>query len=111
MSARTEAFKKIMDFLHNPDNRMSEVYGCIEGISKDKKYRYSTFCHARTLDGEVRVYGPKYIMVRWQTAYRNLPHEDTLVFDSADNAVKFLRLAFVEHDRDAALEVQTRGEK
>lgn len=107
-SPRSLAFSAIKDFLHDPDNRLNEVMGCLEGISRDKRYRYITFSHARTLDGEVRVYGPKYIMIRWQTAYRNLPHEDTLVFDSVDNALDFLRLAFVEHDADTALAIPTR---
>jgi hypothetical protein len=78
------------------------------GTSSDKKYRYIIFAKPRTVDGEVRVYNPKFIMVSWQTAVRNLPHRDKRIFSSALYALAFIKLAFVDLDADKAMEIPHR---
>lgn len=106
MSKREEIINQIADFIS--ENGLAEVYAGDVGISDDKKYRWVNFCKARTLDGEVRVYGPKWILVIYKTAFRALPARDSRVFTSVDNAIKFLDLAFVKFDFDGAHEVLTK---
>lgn len=79
------------------------------GMSKDKKYRYIIFAKPRTVDGEVRVYNPKFIMVSWQTAFRNLPHQDRRIFGDVKDAMEFIKAAFVDLDEEAAFRVPHRA--
>ena len=62
MSKREEILEDLVKALQEAD--LDQVYGIDTGLSQDKKYRWATFCRARTLDGEVRVYGPKWILFR-----------------------------------------------
>jgi len=66
------------------------------------------FSKPRVLDGTVSVYGPKFVQVRFQTSYRDLPASDSRVFTSEPDAVKFLKLAFVDLKFDDAMEVPTK---
>lgn len=66
------------------------------------------FSKPRVLDGVVSVYSPTFIQVRYQTGYRALPSNGSLVFTSEANAVKFLLLAFVELKFDEAEQVPTK---
>ena len=62
MSKREEILEDLIEALQEAD--LDQVYGINTGLSQDKKYRYATFCRARTLDGEVRVYSPNWILFR-----------------------------------------------
>lgn len=64
MSKREDILDEVVEALQEAD--LDQVYGIDTGLSQDKKYRYATFCRARTLDGEVRVYSERYILFRWQ---------------------------------------------
>jgi hypothetical protein len=86
-------------------NDLVEVYNG-SGVSKDKKYRYVLFSKARTLDGEIRIYGPKFIGIKWQTAYRALPQNGWKVLRSVEDAKKFLDLAFVKHNFNEAINMK-----
>ena len=67
---------------------LDEVYGVIE--SKEKRYRAVTFCRAAILDGEVRIYGENFILVRWETAIREFPRRGTKKFGTVGGAISFL---------------------
>jgi hypothetical protein len=84
-------------------------YGGYEGRA-DKKGKPHTvlFSIARYLDGVIYVYGKSFILVSYQTSFRDLPREDNRVFESVDDAKEFLKLAFVENDAQAALEIETK---
>ena len=91
------------------ENRLASPYGGAVTLSKVTKRPCYTvaFSVPRVLDGTVSVYAPNFINVRWITGYRDLPHEDTVVFTSEADAINFLRLAFVEGKYDEALAIPT----
>jgi hypothetical protein len=104
MSARAELAQRIADFVCEHD--LAQVYG--GDVSSAGRYRAIGFSRCASLDGEVRVYGPKFIQVLYQTRDHTLPREDAPVFTSEEHALEFLRLAFVEHDGESALEIPTK---
>lgn len=105
MSKRQELMIEISDFVN--ENGLAGVYSGF-GLSSDKKFRYVLLSKPRILDGEIRIYGPKFLMLRYQTAIRDLPHEDRRVFTSVENLYQFLKYAFIDHKHDEALEVPTK---
>jgi hypothetical protein len=75
------------------DLELNQVYGILEGkgvTPNGKTYRSLTFCQAETLDGEVKIFGPKFIVVRYKTAIRRLPHEGYEQFASVEECQKWL---------------------
>lgn len=74
-------------------------------VEKSGRYYGILFAKPRTLDGLVRVYGPKFIMVESQGPL-GLGRS---IFESEEAAVDFIRLAFVELDREEAWKVPTRA--
>lgn len=92
MSEREELLDQIVEVLH--EKGLNEVYGINTGIADTKKYRYATFCRARTLDGEVKVFGKKFIQIKWETANRSLPQRGSEVFRSFEEAKEFLEKTF-----------------
>lgn len=105
MSVREDIMNEIADFVS--DNRLASVYsGC--GLSGDKRYRYVLISIPRNLDGEIRIYGPKFILLRYTTRYGSLPHNDNRVFTSKENLIKFLQSAFVDFNFSEALEIPTK---
>jgi hypothetical protein len=98
MSERADTFKTVLDFVDS--HHLDHIFGA-SGLSDDKKYYYTTLSIARNMDGEVKVYSPKFIQIKWQTRYHILPQSGSLIFDSVDNVLAFLRLAFVEFDEAA----------
>jgi hypothetical protein len=105
VSKREEIMNEISDFVSN--NRLAGVYSG-SGLSKDKKYRYILLSRPRNLDGEIRIYGPAFILLRYTTRYHALPRNDNRVFTSKENLIKFLQLAFVESKYDEALAIPTK---
>ena len=85
MSKREEILEELVEALQEAD--LDQVYGIDTGLSQDKKYRYATFCRARTLDGEVRVYGPKWILFRTMIGGR----KNRYICDSKELALKYIR--------------------
>lgn len=85
MSKREEILEELVEALREAD--LDQVYGIDTGLSQDKKYRYATFCRARTLDGEVRVYGPKWILFRTMIGGR----KNRYICDSKELALKYIR--------------------
>ena len=91
---------------------LNQVYGVNVSKSTYRSGHWSiTFCTARTLDGVVNYYGPKFVQVKFQTAYRALPRNGNRVYTSVEDALKFIRLAFVDFNFDAAEAVPTKPSK
>ena len=107
MSARSEAAQKISEKLFEYD--LNEVYGINVGF--EGRCYHISFCKARILDGSVRYFGDKFVQVTWQTAIRAMPQNGNAVFTSAENALEFIRLAFVEFDADAAFAIPQKEKK
>lgn len=73
---------------------LDEVYGCNmskEIDAKGKSYYSLTFCKARSLDGVVKVYSPKFVLVKWQTQYRDMSPKGQEVFKNVWDAKSFLQ--------------------
>jgi hypothetical protein len=75
---------------------LDESYGVAVGQShvKGKPYVIS-FAKARVLDGQVTLYGPKFLLVKWVTAFRDMPHTGQEKFDSVADAMAFINSSFV----------------
>jgi hypothetical protein len=71
---------------------MNDAYGVSidKATEKNKTFWSVTFCVAKVTDGIIRVYSPNFIMIKWQTANRNLAHRGQEVFKSEDLAKAFL---------------------
>ena len=89
MSPREQAQIELRELLIGL--RLDEVFGVIEG--QGPRYRSLTFCKARILDGVVHIYSPKFIVVKYETAIRTLPHRGQEKFDSVEQA----KVWFVEN--------------
>ena len=81
------------------DLGLDDSYGITE--TEHGKYAALTFCKARILDGEVRVYGPKFTYIKWITGIRNLPHEGKIVIRDFEKVAEFLKMAFVDFNEEA----------
>jgi hypothetical protein len=75
--------------------------------NKRKKHYAIPMSRPRLLDGEVRVYGPKFILVLMRGALA-LGGEER-VYASEAAAMAFLRLLLVEHKTDEALAIPTKA--
>ena len=89
-SPREKAFDEILKVMHKQGLMKGPITD--HGTSVDKKYRYIFFSVPRYLDGEVRVYGPKFIQVKWMFGRRR----HSIVHRSVAEAVKFLKSNFAE---------------
>ena len=105
MSARAIAADAIADKLR--EYGLDEVYGV--DVAKRGRYYAITFCTARTLDGVVNYYGPKFVQVKFQCSYGI--GGGSYVYTSADDALKFIKLAFVDFDFEAADAVPVKPSK
>lgn len=105
MSKRQEIMNEISDFVSN--NRLAGVYSG-SGLSEDKRYRYILLSRPRVLDGTIRVYGPAFLLIEYQTKYNSLPRDDRRVFTSKEDMIQFLQLAFVDYKFDEALAIPTK---
>lgn len=95
MSARAAVAENILQLCYS---RLNDSYGASMDKRTDKngKSYYSiSFCKARTVDGLVRVYSPSFILVKWQTAFRDMPHTGSQVFRSFVDAEEFIRESFI----------------
>lgn len=88
------------------DNDLSAVYGG-EVYLVGRSYHIA-FSKPRVLDGIVAVYSESFIMVKFKTAYRDLPANGQFVFESEELALEFMRHAFVDLNFMGAMEVPTR---
>lgn len=68
-------------------------------VSKNGKYYGILFAVPRYLDGFVRVYGPKWILVEGQGP---LARYGNLIFESEENCLAFIHAAYVECNSEKA---------
>lgn len=108
MSARSNASQQILDFLDA--NGLCNVYGGDNGYGPGKKYRYVLFDKPATLDGEVRVYGPKFIQVLSAGPLGDGEGNDQ-VFESVENTIEYIKARWVDLDSEAAAAVPRKPEK
>lgn len=95
MSNRSELADEFAEFL--TANKLNEVYGVDTALReiKGKKVYEITFCKARILDAFVRIYSASFILIKWQTQYRDMPQFGQEVFKSVDEAKAFILKSFV----------------
>jgi hypothetical protein len=75
---------------------LDDAYGVLIGQSHVKGNPYViSFCKSRVLDGQVTLYGPKFLLVKWQTAYRDMPRDGQEKFDGVADAMAFINSSFV----------------
>ncbi len=63
--------------------------------AKGKTYWSVTFAKARYLDGQIKIYSERFILVKWKTAFRTMAPEGQEVFRSEDAARDFIGRSFV----------------
>ena len=88
------------------DLRLDNPYG--GAAHKENRAWAVGFSKPGTVDGVVRVFGPRFIQVKYQTSFRDLPRRDSRVFLSEADAANFLELAFVRLRFEDALNIKTK---
>jgi len=96
MSERSEIAQRIADFIIK--NNLAQIFGGEVRQSNDKKYYSIGFSIARYVDGEVRVYGPKFILIK---SVGPLSSGDKIL-TSEENAINYLKFQFVEANETEA---------
>ena len=74
------------------------------GSGRGKPYLIS-FSKPRYVDGTIYIYGEKFIQVKYQTAFRDLPERDSRVFTNEQDASMFIKKAFIDLDFVNALAI------
>ena len=95
MSERSELAQRLADICSR--HGMNNPLGCDVNQSGDKKYYDFMFSYPATLDGYVRVYSPKYILIQAQGRLAQLSG----VYDSEENAARVLTLIAEYRPSDA----------
>lgn len=77
---------------------LNDSYGVsvTKSEEKGKTFWSVTFAKARILDGVIKVYSPKFILVKWRAAICDLPAHGQEVFRSEADAKSFLIRQFVQ---------------
>lgn len=108
MSARSQASQQILDFL--ADNGLCNVLGGENGYGPGKKYRFILFDKPATLDGEVRVYGPKFIQIL-SVGPLGDGEGNLQVFESVEHALAYMKARWVDFDHKAADKIPRKPKK
>jgi hypothetical protein len=98
---------RIADFVD--ENGLAQVFGGRQDLRKEDRYYSVSLSLARYLDGFIRVYGPKFILIQMQGPYVGGAYEG--VYESEENALAFLKALLVDCDQDAAYRVPTKPKK
>jgi hypothetical protein len=61
------------------------------------------------VSGVIKVFGPRFVQIKFQTQIQGLPTQESKVFLSEWDAKQFLKLAFVDQKIDQALAIPTKG--
>lgn len=105
MSAREDLSTRLFEFCNEVG--LNEVYGCLESL--DGKIRTVTFCKAKVLDGQINIYGLNFIQVKYKTAIRAMPQNDSRIFNKESHVTDFLKAAFVDYDYELANSIPHRN--
>lgn len=86
---------KLADFCKQ--NGLNDSYGVDVGqvTEKGKTLYHVTFCKARVLVGVIKVYSPTFVLVKWMTQFRDMPHKGQEVFKSQSAAEQLIKTSFV----------------
>lgn len=106
MSKRQEILNRVSSFVS--ENELDGVYhfsDTTKPAGKNIKIYTLGFAKPRVLDAEIQIYGKTFIKLSFQTAYRDLPQKDTLIFKSEQDLMNFLKYAFVDLDAESAYQV------
>jgi len=108
MSSRGELAKEAFRWIEEW-NLVGPIGGDYGKLTENKKTYYALgFSKPRILDGFIKIYAPKFVQVKFQTRYNALPHRASYVYNSLDEALQFIYLAFVKYEYETALAVPTR---
>ncbi len=102
MSPRAQVAENIAAFIR--DNDLDSPFG--GDVTKDKRYYAVLLSRPRILDGLIRVYSPKFILIQLQGPLAQGSYQ--AVYTSEEDAINFLRLFCVECDQDEALAIPTK---
>jgi hypothetical protein len=104
-SVRRDVCESIAAFIRDHD--LANPYGGdVSRQGEGRKSYYAThFSIPAQVDGEIRVYNPAWIMVRFQHRGRNFQH----IFGSEDHAIGFMTQRFISWDQEAAEAIPTRA--
>lgn len=106
MSARSQVSQAILDFV--AENDLCQVNGGYNGYGPKKKYRFVLFDKTSQLDGEVRVYGPKFIQV---LSAGPLGNSEPQTFESVGDCIDYIKARWVDCDEEAAAAVPRMPER
>lgn len=98
MSEREDIQNDLVSFLETAG--LNEVYGVLAGLDtlpNGVKVRTISFCRARTLDGVITIYGPKFIKVD--------TNRENEIFVSAEDVKAWIQAKYVDFDQSAVDEV------
>lgn len=109
MSKRGLIADRIANFINENDLNRPLGGEITRGKGRGKPY-IIVFMSPANLDGCITIYGEKFIRIEWESRFQSVPNKGSAVFESEENALNFLRLAFVEFD-EAAMEIPTKKEK
>lgn len=105
MSDRSEIAHRFAEFICT--NNLANPFGGDVDQSNDKRYYGVLFSVPRILDGFLRVYSPKYILIECQGRLCT----QNAVYESEASAMEFMKLAFVDRNMEAAYNVPTKPTK
>ena len=107
-SERQQIAQRIAQFIL--DNDLANPFGGDVDQTTGKGRPYSVLMSVpRYLDGQVLVYGPKFILINMDGPLAR--HGTGFVYESEQHALDFLRLMLVEHDSEKALAIPTKAAK
>jgi len=106
-SERREIAERIAAFIR--DNELANPFGGDVDQSSDKRHYGVLMSIPRLLDGQVRVYSPKFIFIGLAGPLSN--HGSQFVYDSEQRALDFLRLYLVEHKIEEAMAIPQRPQR
>lgn len=95
-SPREQCAERLANFAVCAD--LAQVYAGGYAKRTDKKgkpYWSVNLCKARTLDAEIMVYSDRFLVLKWQTAYRQLPARGSEIFKKEEDLKAFLTKYFV----------------
>lgn len=100
--SRQVVVNSIVEFCR--DNGLGQPY-LDSGMSPDRRFRWVIFSRPLVFDGEVRVYGPNWLYLSFQTQLHGLPQKGRFNFKCVGDLFLFLRLALVDRNYELALEI------
>lgn len=102
-SPRHQLAQRIANFIL--ESRLANPFG--GEVTQHGRYYSVLMSIPRSLDGEVRIYGPKFIHVRLVGPLSHIGSD--FVFESEANALAFLKAWLVDFDSEAALAIPVKA--